>query len=119
MIRCAGIALAIAAAAWVMPAAAASPQQFRNSFFLSCTREMVSGSNPLPVDLSMKVCFCSADTISTALTPAQLQALDEDVAKSSATVTPYIEACTQAEVPKYMDEHPEFVVEYLRTHPVK
>ena len=111
-----------AASVGVVPAAAQSVstnyiQTFKNNFFISCSREMSSGSDPLPTDLSMQVCSCAVGSVVSSFSPRQLQDIEQDVAKNYASLTPYVEKCAQEETPKYMESHPEFLREYIRRHP--
>ena len=39
--------------------------EFKNGFFLSCLREMTSGVDALPVDLSGSICTCTVHSITT------------------------------------------------------
>ena len=90
---------------------------FKNNFFLNCSKEMSSGSDALPTDLSMQVCSCSANSIVASFSEQQLQEFDRDIANSYTTLTPQIEACTQSELPKYMEANPEFLRQYVQKHP--
>jgi hypothetical protein len=92
-------------------------QTFKNNLFLSCSREISSGSDPFPTDLSMQVCSCAAGSIVSSFSARQLQRIEGDIANNYASLTPYIEQCVQEETPKYMDSHPEFLHEYMRKHP--
>lgn len=92
-------------------------QTFKNNFFISCSREISSGNDPFPMDLSMQVCSCAAGYIVSSFSPQQLQHIEGDIANNYASLTPYVEKCVQEETPKYMDSHPEFLREYIRKHP--
>ena len=92
-------------------------QTFKNNFFISCSREMSSGSDAAPIDLAMQVCSCAAGDIVSSFSPSQLRNIESDIAKNYASITPYVEKCVQDKTPKYMESHPEFLREYIRRHP--
>lgn len=92
-------------------------QTFRINYYSSCSREASSGSDALPLALSMQVCLCTIDRAITTLNTQQLREMDRNIAYSLNVLQPHIEKCTESELPKYMEAHPEFLREYVLSHP--
>lgn len=90
---------------------------FKNNYFLNCSREMSSGADALPGELSLQVCSCVATAVVSTLSEQQLQEIDRDAAANYQKLIPYTEKCIAAELPKYMAANPEFLKEYVKKHP--
>ena len=90
---------------------------FKNNYFLNCSREMSSGTDALPGDLSLQICSCAAAATVSTLSEQQLREIDSDAAANYQKLKPYIESCTSTELPKYMAANPEFLKEYVKQHP--
>jgi hypothetical protein len=91
--------------------------QFKNNYFLSCSKEMSSGVDAVPLDLALSICSCAASSIVRAYSTEQLKSIDRDVAANHKRLLPHTEKCTNIELPKYMETHPEFLQQYIQQHP--
>lgn len=91
--------------------------QFKNNYFLSCSKEASSGADALPSDLAMSICSCEAASIVSAYGAQQLQAMESDIAANYQMLSQHAEACANSELPKYAESHPEFVRQYIQQHP--
>ena len=90
---------------------------FKNNYFLNCSREMTSGADALPADLSLQVCSCAATAVVSQFSGQQLQEMDRDAAANYQRLIPFTESCVSSELPKYMAAHPDFLREYVKQHP--
>lgn len=90
--------------------------QFKNNFFLNCSKEMSSGADAVPVELAMSICSCSTSSIVASFSAAQLKSIDSDIASNYPLLVPHIETCTKSEFPKYIESHPEFLPQYIKQH---
>lgn len=91
--------------------------QFKNNYFLGCSREMSSGVDAVPLDLAMSICSCAALSVIRTYDIEQLKLIDRDIASNYKLLLPHTERCTNIEMPKYIERHPEFLQQYIQQHP--
>lgn len=91
--------------------------KFKNNYFLSCSKEMSSGADAFPEDLSMSICSCSAASIVSAFSAKQLQSIEKDIAANYQLLSPYVKSCTNLKFPKYIENNPDFLQQYIKRHP--
>lgn len=91
--------------------------QYKNNFFLSCTKEMSSGGDEMPLDLAASICSCTATSLVNANSVEKLKSIENDIAANYKIIQSYTERCSEIEIPKYFEQNPDFLETYIQQHP--
>ncbi len=91
--------------------------KFRGNFALNCSKAMSTGADAMPIDLSLQICSCAAGSLVSSLSEQELRVMDYDTSSALSKMPPHVQRCTDSELPRYMQSHPDFLREYVLKHP--
>ena len=82
-----------------------------------CIKDASSGEGALPPALATSVCGCSIDKLFATHTLSELRELDKGPEEAMTKLEPLFNACAEVEVPKYLEQHPEFLEQFVEKNP--